>query len=107
METTPSSLTYKEILAYYNMPIHRIVCKLYDSRDEWHRRALEYQKTLQANRIKIRDLSESRDKWRTRFLEEEEQTRSLQAENAALRAELAQKDQRIAQLEQDQDSKKK
>ena len=34
------------------------------SRDKWKIRALQYQETLEKNRIKIKDLTKSRDKWR-------------------------------------------
>lgn len=50
----------------YKSSVQRLAKLFRQSRDMWKERALEKQKKLRTQAIRIRDLEKSRDQWKTR-----------------------------------------
>ncbi len=59
------------------------------SRDRWKNKYMELKATIKGYKNRIADLSKSRDHWRLKAEQVGEQLAALQAENAALTAQVA------------------
>ena len=82
LETAPTS---KE---YTSRPGALIWC-FRKSRDRWKRKHQELKATVKGYKNRVADLTKSRDRWRLKAEESAAQGAALEAEVAALRAEIA------------------
>lgn len=77
------------------------------SRDKWKKRALQYQDTLEKNRIKIKDLTKSRNKWRDNTMLARQEKEACLVKLNKTEKKNAIIVERVEQLETQLDNKKK
>jgi septal ring factor EnvC (AmiA/AmiB activator) len=64
------------------------------SRDNWKSKYMAAKATIKSHQNRVADVSKSRDQWRSKAEQAGEQRARLEAENAQLRAQIADKDQK-------------
>ncbi len=62
------------------------------SRDNWKRKYMAAKATIKGHQNRAADVTKSRDQWRSKAEQAGEQRARLEAENAQLRAQIADKD---------------
>ena len=74
-------------LSTFKSPLRILVRSFRSSRDNWKQKCLRTKKDIKRFKNKAADAVKSRDQWKQKFQQLQEQTESLEAELAQLRAE--------------------